>query len=323
MSRAPDTPEPDDRPPAEPHPVVEIFRNATARTYLLVSGGGLLAAAAVAYLFLLSPFAAAALFVVGATGLFLRWAVAPVLYVFVTAYILFFPAGLPFVGGTLSGLNQIPDNHFKLADLLFVGASLVHLIGLYRYYAAAHIGLPFDAPKVFVKPGAKPTLRPPGGVPDSELWMLFARVAVFVLVGQAVWYAVNALKLDFLRNVPLTAYRDRMEMITGPQGLIVLNRALLSVLAFGGLAAVLWFVFWYWRLAGLNRDEARMTLLDAEWATQRRDLNRPEKWRGWQKQKLAGTLPKRGCGSYFLVLGLPAVLFALFVMVVWCAGGFR
>jgi hypothetical protein len=330
MSRDPAAkPEPDDRPPPPPHPIVEAFRSATARTYLLVSGGGLLAAAAVAYLYLLSPFAAGALFVVGATGLFLRWTMSPVLFVIVTAYILFFPAGLPFIGGdTLPGVNQIPDGHFRVADLLFVGAALVHLIGLYRFYAAVHIGMPFDAPPAFVKPGVKATRRPTGGVSDPELWRLFARVAVFVVVGQLAWLLVNRLKFDFRLNFPLTTYRDAMEIVGGRgrdffETSVVMNRALLTVGLFGLVGGGLWFVFWYWRLNRLNRDEARATLLDTEWTTQRRDLNRPEKWRGWQKQKLAGTLPKKGCGSYFLVFGLPAVLFVLFVIGVRCAGGFR
>src|SRR5207249_7624622 len=52
-----------------------------------------------------------------------------------------------------------------------------------------------------------------------------------------------------------------------------------GVLAAVGVAARL--VFWYWRLAGLNADEARLAVLDTGWAEVRREAARQETWRAW------------------------------------------
>jgi hypothetical protein len=307
---------------------MEAIRNPLARTYMLVSAGGLLAAVTVVYLFLYSMFGAVALLVIGLTGIVLRWTVAPGLFLFTATYLLFFPAGLPFDSEFLTNRSEIPDHHFKFADVVFVTAALVHLIGLFRYFSAVLNGMPFEAPKTFVKPGVKPTVRAAEPVSDPELWMLFARAVVFVLIGQLVWLVVTELRLDFRRAFPITTYDHPLDRYhsgtshfadTSPG----LSRFLLSAGFFVSLAATLGFVFWYWRLARMNRDEARLMLVDGSWATHRRDLNRPEKWRGWMKQKLAGTLPKKGCGTYFLVLGLPGLLFLLFIIVIGCAGGFR
>lgn len=305
---------------------LDVIRNATARTYALVSLGGLLASAVILYLFYFSTFGAAVVFVIGALGILFRWSSAPVLFILAVTYVVLFPLGIPLFGD-LSGFNQIPGSHFRMADLLLLTACLVHLIGLYRYYSSILAGMPFEAPKQYIKPGAKPTVRPDGGVTDSELWRLFIRAALVVLVGQLVWLALCELKLDFRRPFPITTHtgissRAGLDARSAAELPNWMSRSLLGVGLVVLTGFVIWFITWYWRLAGMSRDEGRMTLLDTQWAELRRDVNRPEKWRGRMKQKVTGTLPKKGCGTYFLMIGLPGILILLFVILIGCAGGF-
>jgi hypothetical protein len=127
------------------------------------------------------------------------------------------------------------------------------------------------------------------------------------------------LKLDFRRNFPIFLPTDR---VIESGFTTVMNRSLLAVGFFVIVGFAVWFVSWYWRLASMSRDEGRLTVIDTQWSEMRRDLNRPEAWRGKMKRKLTGTLPKKGCGTYFLVIGLPAMMILLFVIVIGCAGGF-
>lgn len=306
------------------NPFVQMVRNPAARTYLLVSGGGLLVGVLGMFLLQNSVGGGVALLLAGVAGLALRWPAGPPLFVVALAYFLFFPLGLP-IG--LTTFSQIPTGYFQFADLIVTAAGLVHLIAAYRFHAVMRAGMPFDAPAVFVKPGAKPTVRPAVPVPDAELWFLFARVAVFVLAGQLLWLLVTKLKVDFTRDVPVrlhTDYLAEMGERVGPGEIPnSLSRFLLTVAITVGGGFALWFVMWYWRLATLNRDEGRAACLDQEWATARREYNRPEKWRGWMKHKLAGTLPRKGCGAWFLVVGVPLILFTLFAICLGCMGAFK
>jgi hypothetical protein len=305
------------------NPFVQMVRNPAARTYLLISAAGLLVAAAVEYLFFVSPVAAAVVLIFGSAGLALRWTLGPPVVVVSVVYFAFFPLGMPL--GT-STVNQIPDHRFNFADLLLTASALVYLIAAYRFLTVLRAGMPFDAPAAFVKPGAKPTVRPAAPVRDPELWLLFARVGGLVLAAQLLWLFVSLLKVDFRNPFPLRPFVSHLEQMgyypegeTLPNGL---SRFLLTAGVVLGAGFVIWFVFWYWRLAAMNRDEARAACLDMEWATNRREYNRPEKWRGRMKQKLTGTLPRKGCGAWFLVVGLPAVLVLLFLTALGCMGAF-
>ena len=106
-------------------------------------------------------------------------------------------------------------------------------------------------------------------VRDAELWYLFARVGAVVLVGQLLWLFATKLKLDFRRLIPLRPFNDRLEesgyTYNPATGAVIdpdaipnqLSRFLLVIGVVLSVAFVLWFVFWYWRLAVMNRDEAR------------------------------------------------------------------
>jgi hypothetical protein len=149
-----------------------------------------------------------------------------------------------------------------------------------------------------------------------------------VLVGQLLWLFATKLKLDFSGVIPLRPFTGLPEETgnytsAAPDAIPnPISRFLLVTGVVTGVSFALWFVFWYWRLATMNRDEARAICLDTQWRTARREYNRPEKWRGWMKQKVAGTLPKKGCGAFLLVVGLPALLIFLALVLLGCAGAF-
>jgi hypothetical protein len=310
------------------NPFTEMIRNPTARTYLMLAAAGLLVACAVQFLFQQNGPAAAAVFIFGAAGLAMRWVIGPPAVVVVICYFSFFPGALPIqVSGNQVVLRQ-SDPIFLFTDILLTASTLVYLISTYRFHAVMRAGMPFDAPASFVKPGVKPTVRPAAPVRDAELWYLFARVGAVVLIGRLLWLFATKLKLDFSTPIPLRFFANRTEESgiytpAAPDAIPnQLSRFLLVVGAVLSVVFVLWFVFWYWRLAVMSRDEARAVCLDTQWTTARREYNRPEKWRGWMKQKVAGTLPKKGCGAFLLVVGLPTLMIFIALVLLGCAGAF-
>ncbi len=307
-------------PPVKPNQYRELFTNPAARTYLMVAAGGLLVALLTMFL-IGSLIATVLLLMVGLCGLVLRWSAMPIFFVVLVCYFSYAPLGVPFVFGSIS---NIPTSNFRFLDVVLVGGSLVYLIGQYRLFSIVQSGMPFDANKLFVKTRAKPTVRPAEAPRDRELWMLFARVGIFVLGGQLLWYAITNWRVDFER-VPPVVFMAPIEGFRRSDTLFVpdyLSRFLLAFGFFLAVAIVSRFVFWYWRLLQLQRDQAQMILIDTQWSEDRREMNRQEKWRGWQKGKILGTnRTKIGCGGWFLALGLPLILLVLFILVLNLSSG--
>ena len=81
------------------------------------------------------------------------------------------------------------------------------------------------------------------------------------------------------------------------------------------------FTFWFWRHHTLGREQAKMLLTDLQWAEHMREIDRQEKWRAWMVDKLNGTTkPRSGCGTLFMVVGLPAILLLVFWLLMMAAG---
>jgi len=315
-----------EKPDAKPNPYRELIANPAARTYLMIAGGGLLVT--ILTMFLIgSPIASALLLIVGLCGLFLRWTAMPAVFVLLLSYLAFAPLGLPF---DFSSFSEIPGSHFRFLDGILVGSALVYLIGQYRLLSVVHIGMPFDANKFFVKPGAKATVRPAESPRDSELWLLFARVGLFVLAGQLLWLAITYLRVDFDRVPPLSVAEptDGYRRYGAPADEFYISdyasRFVLASGIFLAVALAARFAFWYWGLLLLGRDQARMIVVDVQWSEDRREMSRQEKWRGWQKGRILGKAREKfGCGGWFLAIGLPLVLLFLFLIVLCCSGGIR
>ncbi len=328
----PATPPPERKvtPPAADNPYVQMIHNPAARTYLLIAAGGLVLLAAVYGLFLQQWVAAAVVLLLGGTGLALRWVVGPPAVVVVVCYFAFFPDGIPYQpqpGNQLLGRQTQPNLLF--IDLMLTVAAMVYLLAAFRFFAVMRAGMPFDAPTTFVKPGVKATVRPAVPVREAELLFVFARVGVAVLAGQLLWLVATKLKVDFRNGFPLRPFNNLTEesgYTQDYQGNLIdpgaltnsISRFMIVAAVVLGLAFAVWLVFWYWRLHVMNRDEARAVCLDTQWTTNRREYNRPEKWRGWAKHKGASALPKVGCWPWVLaalvVFALPCLLSTVFTL---------
>ncbi len=306
-----DTDEPIPAKVRTPGSVLDMIANPAARTYLMISMGGLIASCFLVFLHFNSMFGAIILFIIGAGGLLARWSSAPPVFVLFLGYVAIFPYVVP-----ESEVFRFRQNVLKMmiqpGDILVLGSVMVYLLGSLRLYAITHTGMPFEAPKMFIKPKTKPTIRPRTPIGDLELWMLFVRVGLFVLLGQVAWNLITKLRVDFQSNIPITTYPlnyayDRYRG-TGEILPSYVSQFLIAVAFISLMVLLCSFTLYYLWLLRMNRDEARMVVLDQAWSTARRDYNRPESWRAWQKKKLLGMLPRKGCGAWFLVIGVPIIL---------------
>ena len=294
-------------------PFREMIRNPAARVYLVVAGAGLLLTTLVVFLLVNSPLGAAVLFMLGLLALVLRWTAMPVFFVLALGYITLAPAVIVIdLSPNLSG------SQYRMVDILLMFSVLTYLMAQYRLFSIIHAAMPFEAGSHYVKRKAKPTLRPATPISDGELGRLFLRVGLFTLLGQLLWTAMTLLEVDFRRVPPIVVVEDDSPVALSKQRPDVLlrlwvSRTLIALAFFVALGVVVRIVFWYWRSATLNRDQAKLLLTDMQWQEHRREIDRQEKWRAWMVDKMNGT-PKRasGCGTAFMVIGLPVILLLLF-----------
>lgn len=213
-------------------------------------------------------------------GLFFASAVPAFVFLFVTAYLLVCPFGLPF---GLSPVSDIPGSHFRVSDLVVVGAVAVYLACQFRVLSLTARAVPADDP--FAKKKSPPTRRPPQSASASEVERLFLTAAVAVVLGQILWLAATTLRVDAAHFPPVRVAPERSPF--GPRAEKAsdlpapLNRAVVlgGIAVLGGFAGR--FVFWYWRVATLTPAEGEAVLLDTGWRENRRELSRREVWRAW------------------------------------------
>ncbi len=303
-------------------PFRELIRNPAARVYLAVAGGGLLMTVLIVFQLFNSPLGASLIFVVGILALMLRWTAMPVFIVVVTGYTVFSPFGVPL---DLPRVSQTPGSQFRIADMLLTGSLLTYLLAQYRLLSLIHAAVPFEAGGLYLRKRAKAAVRAPTPVSDGELGRLFLRVGSFTLVGQLLWYGLTLLEVDFRAVPPVTVLEEDTPLSYVRQGPDAVprwvSRTLMGVGLFVALGVAVRFAFWFWRHHSLGREQAKVLLTDLQWAEHRREIDRQEKWRAWMVDKLNGTAkPASGCGTAFLVVGLPAILLGLFWLLMTAMG---
>jgi hypothetical protein len=260
-----------------PWPAAHVawLRDPVARNYLFVGLASLLVAAAV-LVFRHGHLLAALPVVVAVLGLLLRSPVMPGLFLVVLSL-----AVVPLTAWlNRTVYSDVPYSHFRVMDLVLVGATLTYLACQYRLLSLTLQGMPPDAPVGLRRKGDKPPKRPGATAPPEETGRMFAVVAACVVIGQVVWLLASELRLDLRDTFPLRLARPALSLRDYGSA-EPMNRFLMLA----GLAAVVILpaalVFWYWRLTRLGPGEARMVLLDTTWRESRRELNRQEKWRAW------------------------------------------
>jgi hypothetical protein len=241
-------------------------------------------------------------------GLALRWTGVPLLVVVMVCYLLVFPMGVPVRGYSFA---FVPSSYFLLTDLLFVPAVLCYVVAQYRLFGLTESAAPSDKPRAHRESAGPPLRRPADAIGGTEPQWLFAGIALAVLVGQLLWFALTKLEFDLGRFPPVRA-ADR-----GPAS--PASRFIVFALGFGLAAGIARFAFWCLRLYRLSPTEARLVVVDAGWQEIRRESARQETWRAWGRP---GT--RRGDGVSFwaglrapfvTLLALAAI--ALVLRIIW------
>lgn len=308
-------------------PFRELIRNRAALTYLMITATALLLVSLILFQLYFTIVGASLTFALGMLGMLLRSTAMPVFLVAVVCYTTFAPLGVPLT--TWRSPTMIPSGSFNLRDLLLLPVLLTYLLAQFRLFSVIHSAIPFEAGPRYVRKKAKPVIRPAKSIPDAELGRLFLRVGVFTILGQFLWLSLSELRVDFRAVPPLVVWEigpnqapeiayNQADPTTVP---FWLSRTLMTAGVLIVLGLTIRFGFWLWRHLALNREQAKMLLQNVQWEEARREIDRQEKWRAWAVAKANGTLPARsGCGTAFLLLGLPAILLVLFWLLMLAAG---
>jgi hypothetical protein len=274
------------QPPLSQREVFDLLlRDPVVRPYLYAALGAL----ALVFLVMFdngSDIGAVLVALLGIANLLFRWVSGPPFLLFVIAYFAVFPFGFP--EAEFADPRKIPDNYFRIADLVLVLASLVYTRCAYRLFGLIHVAMPLE--NAYPRAEDAPPRRPPAHVAPTELvWMIGTALA---LLGQGAWWAVNNVEFfpasgafpfrwadddprRFMRRGPLEAG----EFTAGQTRFFVS----LFVLFFGYL--LLRLVFGYWRLRTMSAAEAASVCTDTAWAETHRERVRLEKWRLWRIQQ--------------------------------------
>ena len=285
----------DSREPLSQREVFELFlRDRAVRPYLFGALGGL----AMTFLVLFmngSDIGGVLVVVLGLAALFLRWTAAPPFVLLIVCYFQVFPFFVPELG--VDNPYEVRETHFRVQDVVLVMALLVYLRCTYRVFGIVQQSMPFE--NAIRRKGEHPTRRPTSHIGPDEIGRLIGGSAALVIVGQVVWWLVNA--IDFVPTDPdfplrwadtnsLARYRrgGREPGEYGPGGSRFF--VMLGALFFGYLLVRV--VFGYWRLKMMNAAEGAMVLTDTSWAQSHRERVRVEKWRIWGRQKAEGDAKK-------------------------------
>lgn len=317
-------------PPAAPdglEQLRELIRNPAARVYLAVAGGALVLLCFIVFQLYFSAVGTAAIFALGLLGLLLKWTAVPVLIVVIIGYITVAPLGVPIFEAMPP---MVPGSQFAFRDLLLLPTLLTYLLAQFRLFSVLHTAVPFEAAPQFLRKRVKAAVRPPQPITDAELSGLFIRAGVFTLVGQMLWALITWVVVDFREVPPFRVLEEDSTLVFTQQrlqfGMVPpqASRCLLAAGLFVVLGLLVRMVFWFWRHATLGREQAKLLLTDLRWAEHRREIDRQESWRAWMVAKQNGTLPKRGgCGTFFLVIGLPALLLLVYWLLMMAGGCVR
>ncbi len=277
--------------------VFELYLTDTAlRPYLIGALSGLAMVFLVMLLARDSDIGAVTVALYGGAALALRWTAAPPFLLLILLYFTVFPFGVP--EGGYENPFEVRETHFQVADMVLVFSLLVYLRCLYRVLGVVQQAMPFE--NAIRRKDDHPVRRPASHIAPGEFARLLASAGALVLIGQAVWWLVNA--LDFVPADPDFPLRwadsssfARYRRSGRPPGEYGAGASrffvMIGALFFGFLLVRL--VFGYWRLRAMNAAEGAMVMVDTSWAESHRERVRVEKWRIWGRQRAAEEAKKQ------------------------------
>jgi hypothetical protein len=226
---------------------------------------------------------------VGLCGILLRWRASPAFVLILLTYFMVFPFGIP--AGAFENGWEIEEGRFRVTDIMLVLSVLVYLACQYRIYGFVSQAVAFEG--AIRRKGETPARRPPALIRPAELGILLGACAVFVVLGQLIWWLANAVEVVPIEDFPFqwarpghtilnrgtSATSTTGGMNTGTTRFVVI----VGLLLFGSLLARL--TFGYWRLRMMKPAEGGMALLDGGWSETSRERQRQEKWRIWGQKR--------------------------------------
>lgn len=287
----------DPREPLTQREVFELYlRDRALRPYVFAALGSL----AMVFLVMFlggSDVGAVVVTLSGLATVLFRWVAGPPLLIVMLLYFHLFPFGLPDPFGLYDNPLEVKQTHFRVEHMILVMAVLVYVRSAYRLFGLTHQSMPSET--LFRPKGEHPTRRPLSHIDPSEIAWMVGGAAALVVLGQIVWWLVNAVEyapadgefpLRWADAESPARYRrggrGPGEFRPGAHRFFVM----VGGLVFGFL--LLRLVFGYWRLRAMGAAEGAMRLADTSWSESHRERVRVEKWRIWGRER-AGERAKK------------------------------
>ena len=280
----------DSREPLTQRETFELYLRDTALRPHLIGALGALAMVFLVMFLSGSDIGAVIVALYGMAALALRWTAAPPFLLFILFYFSVFPFGFPEAGP--DNPFEVRETHFRVADVILVMSVLVYLRCTYRIFSIVQQSMPFE--NVLRNKGDQPMRRPTAHIEPGEIAWLIASAGAIVLIGQGVWWLVNALEfvptdedfpLRWADNKSFARFRRSSgrppgEFNPGASRFFIMLGAMFFGLLFVRL------VFGYWKHRMMNAAEGAMVTTNTSWAESHRERVRVEKWRIWGRQRV-------------------------------------
>jgi hypothetical protein len=235
-----------------------------------------------------SDIGAAVVMLLGSASVVFRWTAGPPLVLLILFYFSVFPFGYLQLG--YNNPLQVRETHFRISDLILVMSALVYCSAAYRLLGLVHQSFPVE--NTTRKRDEAPPRRPSTHIATNELTQLVSVSAAMVLVGQVVWWLINAFDFTPMESGFPFQWADRESFAryrsgSFPPGEFSAGQSrfflTVALLFFGYLLCRL--VFGYWRLRVMGPAEGAMILANTSWTESHRERVRIEKWRVWGRQR--------------------------------------
>jgi hypothetical protein len=222
--------------------------------------------------------------VTAAMGFFFKWRKMPVTGILILAYFLFAPLLIPLNPPLQMFFRQ---NHLEPMTVVLAAAVVIYLNAQYRLYSLTDRAMPVEKIDEDTKKDDA-WLRSVFVIPKNEIVLLVVAGLGLVVMAEIINLLINEFYFEPSQDAfPIRLAGRTGQEISGRPGSVVpwFSRLMLTIAFLLAFTIVSWFVFWYWRLHNLTKDEGAAVIADQAWASNHPELRRNERWRAWAKNK--------------------------------------